>query len=115
MRRENEQPLVQVEGGGAVHPTRLKQLPDAKRLSALPALKEPLSKLRKRLAPQQEQERTKRDIASAIGHYPRKRNFMNKHDRRQLKKQAALDLLKQQRKRAYVLANPNATAAMPAA
>jgi len=49
VRRENEQPLVHVEGGGAVHPTRLKQLPDAKRLSALPVLKEPLSRLRKRL------------------------------------------------------------------
>ena len=49
MRHENEQPLVPVEGGGAVHPTRLKLLPDAKRLSALPAVKEPLSKLRMRV------------------------------------------------------------------
>ncbi len=71
MRRENEQPLVHVEGGGAVHPTRLKQLPDAKRLSALPVLKEPLSRLRKRLAPQ---ERTKKEIACDIGHYPGKKN-----------------------------------------
>ncbi len=108
MRRENEQPLVHVEGGGAVHPTRLKQLPDAKRLSALPSLKEPLSRLRKRLAPQ---ERTKKEIACDIGHYPGKKNFMNKHERRQLKKKAALHLLKQQRKRAFLLAHPSATAA----
>ena len=49
MRRENEQPLVEIQGGGAVHPTRLKLMPESKRLSALPAVKEPLSKLRERL------------------------------------------------------------------
>jgi hypothetical protein len=39
---------------------------------------------------------------------------MNKHERRQLKKKAALDLLKQQRKRAFVLAHANASAARSA-
>ena len=52
VRRENEQPLVQLQGGGAVHPTRLKKIPDSKRLSTLPAVKEPLSKLRQRLGPE---------------------------------------------------------------
>jgi len=56
VRRENEQPLVRVEGGGAVHPTRLKLLPDAKRLSALPVLKESLSKMRQRITPEAEQQ-----------------------------------------------------------
>ena len=58
MRRENEQPLVQMVGGGAVHPTRLQRLEEAKGLKDLPAVKAPLSKLQQRLHPQEKQQVT---------------------------------------------------------
>jgi hypothetical protein len=40
------------------------------------------------------EQRSKRDIAREIGHYPRKKNFMTKSERRQLRKKAALRVLK---------------------
>ena len=107
VRRENEQPLVHVQGGGAVHPTRLKKMPEAKRLSSLPPIKEPLSNLRRRLGNEKEQQKTKKEIAAELGHYPGKKNFLNKHQRRKLKKEGALELLKSERKRAFQASTPN--------
>jgi hypothetical protein len=106
VRRENEQPLVHVQGGGAVHPTRLKKMPEAKRLSSLPPIKEPLSNLRRRLSNDKEQQKTKKEIAAQLGHYPGKKNFLNKHQRRKLKKEGALELLKSERKRAFQASKP---------
>ena len=95
VRLENGQSLVQVSGGGLIHPTRLKHtLGQAKLLGTLPGSKEPVSKLRMSAGVLL---RTKKCTAQETGHYPAKKNFLSKHERRALKRRASLLLPKLER------------------
>ena len=95
VRLENGQSLVHVSGGGLIHPTRLKHtVRQAKLLGTVPGPKEPVSKLRMSAGVLP---RTKKCTAQETGHYPAKKNFLSKHERRALKRRASLLLPKLER------------------
>jgi hypothetical protein len=91
---------VQKEGVGLVHPSRLKASD----------VDTPISELRQRfksrVLPQD-----RREIAKTIGHYPGKRNFLPKYQRRQLKKLAVKKPFKppELATDATIISNPSAS------